>query len=368
MVKRSFEDDRSDNEPPRTKRKLDIASNEKTEVLTSKPVGDHNKIDEVTNVPKAGTSLEPSKTEKVAKSDATKDPEVLKKKPNKCVTRNECVCDSGDEEPTKSQLLEDHEAHVLVAEWRLHKFQSPIELSHDDSISHDHFDPLMFHGHWDKLGAASIENNGKTVVIRFERNEMPYLVGGPLHGDTYVFEQLHFHWSEDDTGGCEHIFEGQAFSMEAHAVHYNKKYGSFEEAQDKPDGLAVVGFFLEATDNDDNPCFKKLTTAVQNITRVNATATVAPDCLTWIKEEAQCKGYYTYQGSLTTEPYLESVTWILYPTPIHVSRQQVAHFRELKSTPCEKKKIVNNVRPVQSPPSNRKLNIFYARSHRRSSD
>lgn len=50
------------------------------------------------------------------------------------------------------------------------------------------------------------------------------------------------------------------------------------------------------------------------------------DCLTWIKEVAQCKGYYTYQGSLTTEPYTESVTWILYSTPIHVSREQVNIF------------------------------------------
>jgi len=282
------------------------------------------------------------------------------------VTKNKCVCDPADEQPTQSQLLEDHEAHVLVAEWRLHKFQSPIELSHDESINHDHFEPLEFHGHWDKAGEATFENNGKTAVIRFQKDETPYLIGGPLHNDIYVFEQLHFHWSDDDNGGCEHIFEGKAYSMEAHAVHYNKKYSNFAEAQDKPDGLAVIGFFLEATDNDDNPCFKKLTAAVQNIIKVNTSTSVAPDCLTWIKEEAQCKGYYTYQGSLTTEPYLESVTWILYPTPIHVSRQQVAHFREMKSTPCEKIKILNNVRPIQFPPKDKKPNIFYARSHRKS--
>lgn len=50
------------------------------------------------------------------------------------------------------------------------------------------------------------------------------------------------------------------------------------------------------------------------------------DCLTWFKDAAQCKGYYTYQGSLTTKPYTESVTWILYPEPILVSRQQVSWF------------------------------------------
>ncbi|XP_030747542.1 uncharacterized protein LOC115876014 isoform X1 [Sitophilus oryzae] len=283
-----------------------------------------------------------------------------------CVTRNQCVCGPNGAEPAKSQLVEDHEAHMLVAEWRLHKFQSPIELSHEESITHDHFDPLEFHGHWDNDGVATFTNTGKTVVLRFSERATPYLVGGPLHKDTYCFEQLHFHWSDDDSGGCEHIFEGRAYSMEAHAVHYNLKYGSFKDAVDKPDGLAVIGFFLEATDNEDNPCFSEMVKGVQNVIKINTTTNIAPDCLNWIKEEAQCKGYYTYQGSLTTEPYLESVTWILYPTPIHVSRQQVAYFRELKSTACEKINIVNNVRPIQSPPADKKINVIFARSHKQS--
>lgn len=129
--------------------------------------------------------------------------------------------------------------------------------------------------------------------------------------------------------------------MEAHAVHYNKKYDSFKEAADQHDGLAVVAFFLKATDDDEHPCFNKLTEAVKNIVKINSTTTVPSgmykcagsffsyfglftDCLTWIREGAQCKGYYTYQGSLTTEPYTESVTWIIYPKPIHVSRKQAS--------------------------------------------
>ncbi|KAF7286221.1 carbonic anhydrase 3 [Rhynchophorus ferrugineus] len=283
------------------------------------------------------------------------------------ITRNQCVCSPPkDAEPARSQLVVDHDAHMLVEEWRLHKFQSPIELSHKDSIHHDNFEPLELHGHWDDEGTATFTNTGKTAVLRFSDRAVPYLVGGPLHHDTYLFEQLHFHWSDDDSSGCEHIFEGMAYSMEVHAVHYNEKYGDFKTAADKPDGLAVIGFFLEATDNEDNPCFSEMVKGVQKITKINNSTNIAPDCLNWIKEEAQCKGYYTYQGSLTTEPYLESVTWILYPTPIHVSRQQVAYFRELKSTVCERVNIVNNVRPIQSPPGDKKINVIYARSHKQS--
>lgn len=136
--------------------------------------------------------------------------------------------------------------------------------------------------------------------------------------------------------------------MEAHAVHYNQKYSDFKEAADKHDGLAVVAFFLQATDNHENQCFHKLSEAVKDIVKINSETTVPSgmmfssslsnlhdhclffnlDCLTWIKEEAQCKGYYTYRGSLTTKPYNESVTWIIYPTPIHVSRDQVRYEKQ----------------------------------------
>ncbi|XP_018569036.1 carbonic anhydrase 2 isoform X2 [Anoplophora glabripennis] len=290
---------------------------------------------------------------------------IAKKVFKKRFSRNECVCSPDGSQPLQVQAQE-QDAHIQVEEWRLHKFQSPIQLNHDESIHHDHFEPLEFHGHWDDEGEATFTNNGFTATLRFYDRELPILKGGPLHDDQYVFEQLHFHWSEDDHSGCEHIFEGRAYSMEAHAVHYNQKYSDFICAQNKPDGLAVVAFFIQATDNEDNPCFNKLSTAVKDMIKINSRTNVAPDCLTWFKDEAHCKGYYTYQGSLTTKPYTESVTWILYPQPIHVSRQQVANFRNLKSTPCEQHNITKNVRPIQTPPEHKKLNVFYARSHRHS--
>lgn len=53
-------------------------------------------------------------------------------------------------------------AKLTVSEWRLHSVQSPIELKHDESNEYDHFDPLEFHGHWDKAGEAVFNNNGYT--------------------------------------------------------------------------------------------------------------------------------------------------------------------------------------------------------------
>ncbi|GLV42112.1 Carbonic anhydrase 3 [Carabus blaptoides fortunei] len=284
----------------------------------------------------------------------------MKIRRQKRISRNECVCE--DHVPVIT-AEEEPDAHIVaVPEWRLQKVQSPIKLNHEDSNEYDHFEPLEFHGHWDNEGSATFTNNGYTATLRFVDRELPVLKGGPLHDDSFVFEQLHFHWSEDDHSGCEHIFEGKAFSMEAHAVHYNAKYGTFAEAADKHDGLAVVAFFIKATDDDENPCFKKLSDGVKDIVKIGTTTSVVSDCLTWFWDAAHCKGYYTYQGSLTTEPYNESVTWILYPTPIHVSKHQVSLFRELKSTECERHTIKKNVRPIQQPQG--KLGLIYARSHK----
>ncbi|KAG5849309.1 hypothetical protein ANANG_G00108570 [Anguilla anguilla] len=59
--------------------------------------------------------------------------------------------------------------------------------------------------------------------------------------------------------------------------------------------------------------------------------------------------YWTYPGSLTTPPLLESVTWIVLKEPIRVSEKQMAKFRMLLFTEEEenKKRMENNFRPPQ---------------------
>lgn len=37
--------------------------------------------------------------------------------------------------------------------------------------------------------------------------DRPILSGGPLQKEC-IFEQLHFHWAEDDQGGSEHSIDG----------------------------------------------------------------------------------------------------------------------------------------------------------------
>jgi len=67
------------------------------------------------------------------------------------------------------------------------------------------------------------------------------VIGSATNNERYIFGQLHWHWGSRDDVGSEHTIDGLHGPMEMHLVHYNQKYGSFEDAVDKPDGLLVLG-------------------------------------------------------------------------------------------------------------------------------
>ena len=52
--------------------------------------------------------------------------------------------------------------------------------------------------------------------------------------------------------------------FQLHLVHWNTKYGSVGEALSKPDGLAVIGIFLEVGEGDHHE-FEKVVQMFQNI-------------------------------------------------------------------------------------------------------
>ena len=66
--------------------------------------------------------------------------------------------------------------------------------------------------------------------------------------------------------------------------------------------------------------------------------------------------YWTYQGSLTTPPLLESVSWIIFKKPMTVSKEQLDCMRNLKCNGCSASNsnsifddipMVDNFRPPQ---------------------
>ena len=82
---------------------------------------------------------------------------------------------------------------------------------------------------------------------------------------------------------------------------------------------------------EDNPEFEKLCKLLDKIKFKNqkASFTEPVDVEQFLPNEEDDRTFWTYEGSLTTPPLLESVTWILFKRPIKVSEEQVLEILEI---------------------------------------
>ncbi|CAG7834944.1 unnamed protein product [Allacma fusca] len=205
--------------------------------------------------------------------------------------------------------------------------QSPININSEAAVADDDLaaQPLQL----DYLARAKlITNTGSSWKVTLD-GPGSVLQGGPLGGDKYRLEQFHCHWGKGTDEGSEHTVDGASYPAEIHLVHWNcDKYGSMEEAVDKEDGLVVLGIFLQVGEEH-----AELGKIVDLLSRVehngdNFFFEQELDPATFLPEN---KSYWTYGGSLTTPPCLESVTWIVFKEPVQISEAQLNSFRQLRT-------------------------------------
>uniref|UniRef100_A0A673V6M5 Carbonic anhydrase n=2 Tax=Feliformia TaxID=379583 RepID=A0A673V6M5_SURSU len=222
--------------------------------------------------------------------------------------------------------------------------QSPINIVSSQAVYSPSLKPLELS--YEACISLSIANNGHSVQVDFnDSDDRTVVTGGPLDGP-YRLKQFHFHWGKKHSVGSEHTVDGKSFPSELHLVHWNaKKYSTFGEAASAPDGLAVVGVFLET--GNEHPSMNRLTDALYMVRFKGTKAQFScfnPKCLL-----PASRHYWTYPGSLTTPPLSESVTWIVLREPISISERQMEKFRSLLFTSEDDERIhmVNNFRPPQ---------------------
>jgi len=184
---------------------------------------------------------------------------------------------------------------------------------------------------YDSDALKTLLNNGHAAQINVD-GHTSHLSGGPLSVE-YTLKQFHFHWGSKNEAGSEHVVDTKAYSAELHLVHWNSsRYATFEESVKAEDGLAVLTVFLEVKPtNADHPGLKVITDLLPKIIHCEDTTALPagfnPTCL--LPDETA--HYWTYHGSLTTPPCLESVQFIIYEKPIEVSESQMELFRALNS-------------------------------------
>jgi carbonic anhydrase len=179
---------------------------------------------------------------------------------------------------------------------KLGTFQSPIDI-HDakaadlPTIAFDY-----------RPAPLKVIDNGHTIQVN-------YAPGSSIDvgGTRYSLVQFHFHKPSEER------IDGESHAMVAHLVHKGD------------DGkLAVVAVLLDPGGANavidaiwaNMPSEKGKEVAVEST--IDAASLLPVD-----------KGYYTFQGSLTTPPCSEEVRWFVLKTPVTVSEDEIAAFGKL---------------------------------------
>jgi len=163
-----------------------------------------------------------------------------------------------------------------------------------------------------KPGTAKIVDNGHTIQV----------VPAPgdaitIGGHRYELTQFHFHKPSEES------IDGKRRDMVAHFVH-----------KDESGKLAVVAVLLQtgATNPMIAALWNNLPAHKEAEVDVKGVQIDPADLL------PRDRGYYTFEGSLTTPPCSEGVTWYVLKSPAQLSSGEIARFG--KAYPM-------NARPVQ---------------------
>ena len=207
----------------------------------------------------------------------------------------------GDEGPQKWGAIEPDYAACATG-----KHQSPIDI-HDPQPAD--LPAIQFDY---RPSPLKMIDNGHTIQVNFAPGSR-ITVGQ----ETYDLVQMHFHHPSENT------IDKRAFPMEAHLVH-----------KDAQGHLAVVALMLQEGKANTflDTLWRNMPTAKG---QEQAAKGVSVDPTAFLPQD---RGYDTFEGSLTTPPCSEGVTWYVLKTPVEVGQKQVARFAQIYKL---------NARPVQ---------------------
>jgi carbonic anhydrase len=197
--------------------------------------------------------------------------------------------------------------HEGPAEWgaispefalcKLGKHQSPIDIRGARSAD---LPAIKFDY---KPSSLKVIDNGHTIQVN-------YMPGSSidLGGVRYELVQFHFHRPSEEK------IDGKSHAMVAHLVHRNVE-----------GKLAVVAVLLDRGDASGlvDSIWKNWPKEKGKEILV---ANVAVDATNLLPQN---KGYYMFQGSLTTPPCSEEVTWLVLKMPVKISDSEISAFAQI---------------------------------------
>jgi carbonic anhydrase len=197
----------------------------------------------------------------------------------------------------------------ILAESSENHSQSPINIETSGLATGKH--TIQFHY---QTTQEHVDNLGHTVKVTYD-------AGSTLDydGKSYALQQFHFHTPS------EHLLNGVTHPMELHLVHAE---------QGHPEHLLVVGVLI--AEGAASPWLATLLADVPSHSGEHVDRDTRLDIGSLLKPGS---GYYHYEGSLTTPPYSETVTWLVLDQPRTASAEQIEALNRIEG---------NNARHIQA--------------------
>jgi carbonic anhydrase len=177
--------------------------------------------------------------------------------------------------------------------------QSPINLLPQRTVKFLSTDPVI---HYQPFVLNDVRNLGETAKV-VVNNESHILI----RGKRYDLAQFHFHRDS------EHAVGGRKSAMELHLVHV---------AHDG--AIAVLGVLMETGRR--HSALQTLWDAIPAEEGSSAAPGTLFDPTSLLPNLAS--PYFTYGGSLTTDPFTVGLTWVVYRQSIGISRDQLHQYAE----------------------------------------
>ncbi|HEU5315812.1 MAG TPA: carbonic anhydrase family protein [Chloroflexota bacterium] len=189
--------------------------------------------------------------------------------------------------------------------------QSPIDIHPSRLVQFDWLMPIQLKYKPDK--DIQLVNNGHTWQVNYDQgSRMTFL------GKEYELVQFHFHIPS------EHTVNGKPAAMELHLVH---------ATPDAVKKLAVLGLLIE--EGAENPVLAKFWSQMPEKAGDPVKTKIEVNAADFVPRNTT---YWNYDGSLTTPPCSQGVSWVLLKQPIQASKAQIDRFKSIFQL---------NARPVQ---------------------
>ncbi len=188
------------------------------------------------------------------------------------------------------------ELDQAFASCQLGKVQSPVDIR--DAKAAD-LPAIKFDY---KPVPLRVIDNGHTIQVNY-----PPGSSIDVGGARYELVQFHFHRPSEEK------VDGKAHEMVAHLVH--------KGADGK---LAVVAVLLDK--GQDNPTIHAIWTHLPKQKEKEVSVPVTIDAAALLPGD---KGYYSFEGSLTTPPCSEGVRWLVLKTPVTLAAGEITAFAKI---------------------------------------